>query len=44
MIGHTDEVGALCYLFEKGNNSWIASGSHDKVIIIWDIEKLAMMK
>lgn len=47
MRGHEDEVSALCYLFDKDNNinsSWIASGGHDNLIFVWDIDKGSQIK
>ena len=39
MTGHYGEVNAVVYMYDRGDDSFIASGGADKHVFIWNISK-----
>lgn len=39
LSGHYGEVNTVIYLYDKEEDSFVASGGADKIIIIWNLDK-----
>jgi len=44
MTGHYGEVNAVVYMYDRGDDSFIASGGADKLVFIWNISKGIQVK